>query len=145
MKSASRYVVVSVIVLSVAAFASLAFARGGHRSGGRDAGAGNLCTSGTLLDLSLSNVDLLIKVNGTQKAALDELKESAKNYSDSMSEVCAGDSPVDVPARLAAADERLQAALTGVRKLEPVADKFYATLDDEQKAEASRYVDWPGL
>ena len=39
----------------------------------------------------------------------------------------------------------LTAALTGVRKLKPVADKFYATLDDEQKAEASRYVDWPGL
>jgi hypothetical protein len=144
MKSTSRCAVVSVIVLSVAAFASFAFARGGHRGGGRDAGAGNLCMSGTLLDLSLSNIDLMIKVNGTQKAALDELKKSAKSYSDRMSEVCA-DSPVDVPARLAAADERLQAALAGVRKLKPVADRFYAALDDEQKAEANRYVDWPGL
>ena len=34
---------------------------------------------------------------------------------------------------------------TGVRKLKPVAEKFYATLNDEQKAHASLYVDWPGL
>jgi hypothetical protein len=33
----------------------------------------------------------------------------------------------------------------GARKLKPVAEKFYATLNDEQKAQVNNLVDWPGL
>ena len=63
-----------------------------------------------------------------------------------MARVCTGDSPADVPAKLAAADKRLDAAaLSGIRKLRPLAEKFYATLNDEQKAETNLFVDWPGL
>ena len=62
-----------------------------------------------------------------------------------MARVCTGDSPADVPAKLAAADKRLDAAFSGIRKLRPLAEKFYATLNDEQKAETNLFVDWPGL
>jgi hypothetical protein len=104
MKKASRFFVVSVAILSAAGLASDGLARGGHR-GGRM--AGNLCLSGTMLDLSLANLDVMIKVDGRQKAALEELKKGAKEYSDNMARVCTGDSPTDVPAKLAAADKRL--------------------------------------
>src|ERR1039458_10648008 len=52
MKSLSRYLVVSVLLLSAVALASGALARGGHR-GGRGGGAGgaSLCSSAALLDL----------------------------------------------------------------------------------------------
>jgi hypothetical protein len=40
---------------------------------------------------------------------------------------------LDVPARLTAAERRLDASLAGDRKLEPLAAKFYATLNDRQK------------
>ena len=68
MKKASRFLVVSVAILSAAGLASDALARGGHR-GGRM--GGNLCLSGAMLDLSsLANLDVMIKVDGRQKAAL---------------------------------------------------------------------------
>jgi hypothetical protein len=101
--------------------------------------------SGAMLDLSLANIDLMIKVDGTQKTALEEFKKGVREYSDNMSSVCTGDNPVDIPTKVAASDKRLDAALTGVRKLKPIADKFYTTLNDEQKAQANLYVDWPGL
>jgi hypothetical protein len=149
MKSLSRYLVVSVLLLSAVALASGALARGGHR-GGRGGGAGgaggaSLCSSAALLDLSLSNVDIMIKTTGTQTAALGELKKVAKEYSDDMSRVCAGENPMSFPAKLAAAEKRLDATLAGARKLKPVAEKFYAALNDEQKAQVNNLVDWPGL
>ena len=58
---------------------------------------GNLCLSGAMLDLSLANLDVMIKVDGRQKAALEELKKGATEYSDNMARVCTGDSPTDVP------------------------------------------------
>jgi LTXXQ motif family protein len=140
MKSASRFLVVSMAILSAAGLASDALARGGHR-GGRM--GGNTCLSGAMLDLSLANLDVMIKVDGRQKAALEELKKGAKEYSDNMAHVFTGDSPTDVPAKLAAADKRLDAALSGIRKLKPLAEKFYATLNDEQKARRTSL--WIGL
>src|ERR1700693_3081291 len=140
MKGMSRYFTVGIILLCAAAIASVALARGGGggrgggRGGPRGSGAsGNLCLSGSMLDLSLSRVDLLVRTTGNQKPALDELKKAATEYSDNMSRACAGDTPMDIPAKLAAADKRLDTALAGVRKLKPAVEKFYATLSDEQK------------
>jgi hypothetical protein len=146
MKSLSRPFVTSVVILFVIVLASGAFARGGHRGarGGGFAG-GNLCNSATLFDLSLSSLDIMIKTSGPQTAALDELKKVAKEYSDKMSGACAGDSPMSVPAKLAAAEKRLEVALSGTRKIRPIAENFYATLNDEQKAQANGLLDWPGL
>ena len=146
MKSLSRYLVVSVLLLSAVALASGALARGGHR-GGRGGGAGgaSLCSSAALLDLSLSNVDIMIKTSGNQMAALEELKKVAKENSDDISRVCAGENPMSLPAKMAAAEKRLDTTLNGARKLKPVAEKFYATLNDEQKAQVNTLVDWPGL
>jgi hypothetical protein len=146
MKSASRCLLVGVLILSAAALASAALARGGGRAGGRGTGVGGtLCLSGTMLEIGLSRIDILVKTSGSQKPALDDLKKAAKEYSDNMSHVCAGDSPIDVPAKLAASDKRLEAALSGVRKLRPAAEKFYTTLNDEQKSEFNLFVDFPGL
>jgi hypothetical protein len=145
MKSLSRYLVVSVVLLSVGALVSGALARGGHRGGRGGAGGASLCSNAALLDLSLSNVDIMIKTTGTQTAALEELKKVVKEYSDDMSRVCAGENPMSLPAKMAAAEKRLDATLNGARKLKPVAEKFYATLNDEQKAQVNNLVDWPGL
>jgi hypothetical protein len=80
-----------VIILS-AALVSVAFARGGGRGGGRSlAAVGALCLSGARLDSSLSTIDILIKPNGSQKAALEELKKAAKDYFDNMLQVCASE------------------------------------------------------
>jgi hypothetical protein len=146
MKRASRSWLIGIAILSAAAVASVALARGGGgRGGGRIASGGNLCLSGSLLELSLTRIDVLVKPTGNQKAPFQDLKKAAKDYSDTMSRACAGDSPKDIPAQIAASDMRLEAALAGVRKLKPAAEKFYGTLNDEQKAEATNFMDWPGL
>jgi ABC-type transporter Mla subunit MlaD len=145
MKNPSRFLIVGVAVLLAAALASGAFARGG-RGGGRGIGiSAILCLSGTQLDRSLTTIDALIKTNGSHKTALDDLKKGVKDYSDSLSRACGGDVPMDIPSKFAASEKRLEAALTGIRKLKPLADKFYATLNDEQKNEASLFIDLPGL
>jgi LTXXQ motif family protein len=145
MKSAPRCLLVGVIILSAAFLASVALGRGGrHGGGGAGAAGGNLCISATLLDIRLSSLDVILRTTGNQKAALEELRKVAKQNSDDMSRVCADDSPVSLPAKLTTAENRLEAALAGARRLKPVAEKFYATLNDEQKAQAN-LVDWPGL
>jgi hypothetical protein len=145
MNNLSRYLVVGVVLLSVGALVSGALARGGHRGARGGVGGASLCSNAALLDLSLSNVDIMIKTTGTQTADLEELKKVAEEYSDDMSHVCAGENPMSLPAKLAAAEKRLDATLAGARKLKPVAEKFYATLNDEQKAQVNNLVDWPGL
>ncbi len=139
-----RWLIVLVAVVSAAAVASVAMARGGGRGGGRIAAPGTLCLSADLFNLSLTRTDILVKTSGQQKAAFDELKKAAKEFSDNMSRVCA-DNPTDIPARAAASEKRLEALMAGVRKMRPLAEKFYATLNDEQKGEANNFIDWPGL
>lgn len=147
MNRQARFLIIGVaVVLCAAALGSVALARGGGRGGVRGGiASGNLCLTGTMLDLNLSRVDLLIKTNGSQKPALEQVKKAAKEYSDSMSQACAGDTPMDLPAKLEASEKRLDAALAGVRKLKPAVEKFYATLNDEQKGEANLFIDLPGL
>jgi hypothetical protein len=124
MKGTSRYLMVVAVILSVA-LVSVALARGGGGRGvGRSlAAAGTLCLSGARLDRSLSTIDILIKPNSSQKAALEELKKAAKEYSENMLKVCDGDSPTDIPAKLAGADKRL---------------------DDSSSQYESTFIDWPG-
>jgi LTXXQ motif family protein len=147
MKSGSRVLLVGVVILSAAALASIALARGGGGRGGGRGGAaiGTLCFSGGQFDRSLTTIDLLIKPSGNQKTALDDLRKGAKEYAETMSRACSGDSPMDIPAKLAASDKRLEAALTGLRKLKPVAEKFYDTLNDEQKMQVNLFIELPGL
>jgi hypothetical protein len=117
----------------------------GPRRWARRRGERNLCLSGSLLNLSLSRLDLLVKPTVSQKPVLEELKKAAKEYSDNVTRACSGDAPMDLPAKLAASDKRLETALAGVRKLKPTIEKFYATLTDEQKGEANLFIDLPGL
>jgi LTXXQ motif family protein len=145
MKNAPQFLLVGAVILSGGLLASVALGRGGHHGGGGvGAAGGNLCISATLLELRLSSVDVILRTAGSQRTALDEVRKVAKQNSDDMSRVCGGDSPVSLPAKLTAAEKRLEAALTGARRLTPVAEKFYATLNDEQKAQAN-LLDWPGL
>jgi hypothetical protein len=146
MKSAPKYFLISTVILANAVLGSIALARGGghHGGGGVAAAGGNLCISATLLDLRLSSLDVILKPTANQKTALEEVRKVAKQNADDMSRVCAGDTPASLPAKLTAAERRLEAALIGARRLIPVAEKFYATLNDEQKTQAN-LLDWPGL
>ncbi len=142
MKVLLQCVATSAVCLSIAA--TVALARGGHH-GGRGGGFTGLCTNAASLDLTLSNIDTLLKTSGVQKAALEELQRVAKENSENMSRVCmVGDGPMSFTAKLKAAEKRLDVALAGDRKLETAAEKFYASLNDKQKELVDDLVFWPG-
>jgi LTXXQ motif family protein len=148
MRIAARCLMVIAMILSTATLSSTGFARGMHgavRARGGGGVSGNLCGSGSALETSLAILDILIKPNESQKAALDELKKVAKEYSNNMSRVCAVDIPPSVPEKLAASETFLETALAGTRSLKPVAEKFYASLSDDQKAQVDSLVFWPGF
>jgi hypothetical protein len=90
--------------------------------GRRASGFVSLCRSAAFLDLTLSNIE--IKTSGDQTAVLEELQKVAKDNSENMSRVCASsDGPMDFRAELTAAEKRLDVALAGDRKLEPLAPR----------------------
>jgi hypothetical protein len=134
----------STVILTLAALASVALARGGaHLSHGP--ALQSFCTSAVTITNGLSAIEILAKPTPEQQAALDEFKAVAKQNVDAMTAACSGPYPATLPERIAASEKRLDAALAGIRRLKPAADKFYATLNDEQKAEASALLVLPGI
>ena len=134
------------LILAVTVLASVAHAQrhGGRRAGGA-LGIGGLCGSAATIGTGLTTIELMVKPTPEQQAALNELKAVAKLNADTMTVACAGGYPSTLPDRMAASEKRLDAALAGIRKLKPVAEKFYATLSDEQKSQTSILLLLPGL
>ena len=133
----------SVVILILAELASVAQAQ--RRGGVHGLALQTLCTSAVTVTNGLSAIEILAKPTPEQQAALNELKAVAKLNVDAMTAVCAGPYPATLPERLTASEKRLDAALAGIRRLKPAAEKFYATLNDEQKAEASSLLVLPGI
>jgi hypothetical protein len=52
---------------------------GASASSGAERVGGTLCLSGTMLEIGLSRIDVLIKTSGSQKPALDDLKKPPRN------------------------------------------------------------------
>jgi len=76
---------------------------------------------------------------------LKNLKTVAKENSENMSRVCTGgDGPMNFTAKLTAAEKHLDVPLAGDRKLEPVAEQFYVTPNDQQRDLVTDLVFWPG-
>lgn len=106
---------------------------------------GGLCSSASGFDAGLTTVEIIVKPTEGQKSALNELKTVSKLNSEAMTALCRADNPRSLPARLTASEQRLEAALAGIRKLKPAAEKFYASLNDEQKAQVNDLLMLPGL
>jgi hypothetical protein len=136
----------AVVILALALLLSVAQAQ---RHGGRHVGTGltfgSLCGSATTIGNGLGAIELMVKPTPEQQTALDELKGVAKANAEALTQACAGTYPASIPERLAASEKRLEAALDGIRRLKPAAEKFYAALNDEQKKEANGLLILPGM
>jgi hypothetical protein len=132
-----------LLILAFLALVSAAQARmGGRHMGGGGALLG-VCGSAVGITNGLVTTEVMVKPTPDQQSALDELKAIAKQNVDAMTAACVGAYSGTLPERLAASEGRLEAALTGLRKLKPAADKFYAMLSDEQKKEVSSLIIFP--
>ena len=120
------------------------YARGGPARG-RSAARGNpggrsveadLCSGQTagLTDWPIERISQTVEPNDEQRANLDELRDATANALDQLKTACPTALPSTPTGRIEAMRQRLDAMLAAVRTVRPVLEKFYDSLNDEQKA-----------
>jgi LTXXQ motif family protein len=111
-----------------------AYALGGT-SGGRSVEA-DLCSGQTagLTDWPIERIAHTVEPNDAQRAILDELRNATAQALDQLKVACPTELPSTPTGRLAAMRHRLEAMVSAVRTMRPVIEKFYNSLNDEQKA-----------
>jgi LTXXQ motif family protein len=110
-----------------------AYARGS--AGGRSVEA-DLCSGQTagLTDWPIERIAQTVEPNDAQRAVLDELKDATARALDILNAACPTALPSTPTGRIEAMRQRLDAMLQAVRTVQAVVEKFYQSLNDEQKA-----------
>ena len=119
--------------------------RGGRNnrgvSSGRAFAAGrsieaDLCIGQTagLTDWPIERIAQTVEPNDAQRAILDELKGATAQALDQVKAACPTALPSTPTGRIEAMRQRLEAMLAAVRTVRPVLEKFFDSLNDEQKA-----------
>ena len=109
---------------------------GGRGSaGGRSVGA-DLCNGqiAGLTDWPIERIAQTVEPNDAQRAVLDELKAATAQALDTLKAACPTALPSTPTGRIEAMHQRLDAMLQAVRTVRPAVEKFYQSLNDEQKA-----------
>ena len=114
------------------------YARGGYArgsTGGRSVEA-DLCSGQTagLTDWPIERIAQTVEPNDVQRAVLDELKDATAQALEILKAACPTALPSTPTGRIEAMRQRLDAMLQAVRTVRPVVEKFYQSLNDEQKA-----------
>jgi len=84
--------------------------------------------------LPIDQIQQAIHPNATQLAALDDLANASVKAAQGIKSACPTQISLTAPARLAAMQQRIDAMIAAVATVEPPLQKFYDSLDDEQKA-----------
>ena len=79
-----------------------------------------------------------VRPDERQAAALNELRVATDEAAKIVQAACPGDPPLTPPGRLAAMEQRVHGLLQASQRLKPALDKFYGSLNDEQKARFNR-------
>jgi hypothetical protein len=87
-----------------------------------------------LTDWPIERISQVVEPTDAQRAALDEFKSASAKSIDILKAACPNDLPSIPTGRLAAMESRLQVMLAAVQTVRPPLDRFYETLNDEQKA-----------
>jgi ABC-type transporter MlaC component len=120
------------------------YARGGSARG-RAAARGNaggrsveadLCSGQTagLTDWPIERISQTVEPNDEQRAILDELRDATAKALDQLKAACPTALPSTPTGRIEAMRQRLDAMVAAARTVRPVLEKFYDSLNDEQKA-----------
>src|SRR5207244_9872503 len=99
----------------------------------------DLCSGQTagLTDWPIERIAQTVEPNDAQRAVLDELKDATAKALDILKAACPTSLPSTPTGRVEAMRQRLEAMLQAVRTVRPVVEKFYESLNDEQKARFS--------
>jgi hypothetical protein len=88
----------------------------------------------TLTEWPIERIAGAVQPNETQRAALEELKAAAARAIELLKSACPTELPSTPTGRLAAMRQRIETMLQAVQIVRPALEKFYASLNDEQKA-----------
>jgi len=107
-------------------------------AGGRSVGA-DLCSGQTagLTDWPIERIAQTVEPNDAQRAALGALKDATAKALDILKAACPTALPSTPTGRIQAMRQRLEAMRQAVRTVRPALEKFYESLNDEQKARFS--------
>jgi LTXXQ motif family protein len=84
--------------------------------------------------LPIDQIQQAIQPNDAQRAALDELANASVKAAQDIKAACPTQLALTAPARLAAMQQRIEAMIAGVGTVQAPLQKFYDSLNDEQKA-----------
>jgi hypothetical protein len=115
------------------------YARGRSAARGNSGGPSveaDLCSGQTagLTDWPIERISQTVEPNDEQRAILDELRDATAKALDQLKAACPTALPSTPTGRIEAMSQRLDAMLAAVRTVRPVLEKFYDSLNDEQKA-----------
>ncbi len=82
-----------------------------------------------------SEIEARLHPNDTQRAALQVLQDTSAEAAETLKAACQPGDVMTPPARFAAIAKRLDTMLQAVKQVRAALEDFYATLDDEQKAQ----------
>jgi len=112
---------------------SRAYERGG--AGGQGSAATQICSGDArgLTDFPIEQISRQVQPTQEQEGLLNDLKASTDKAVQILQAACPNDLPATPTGRLAAMRIRVQAMLQAVQTVRPALDKFYDSLNDEQK------------
>jgi hypothetical protein len=82
-----------------------------------------------------ADIDARLHLNDTQRAALQVLQNTSADAAQRLKAACQASGAMTPPARLASVSNRLDIMLQAVKDVRGALEGFYATLNDEQKAQ----------
>jgi len=102
---------------------------------GQSSAATQICSGDPrgLTDFPIEQISRQVEPTQAQQALLDSLKAATDKAVQTLQAACPNDLPATPTGRLAAMRIRVQAMLQAVQTVRPALDKFYASLNDEQK------------
>jgi len=97
-----------------------------------------MCQATAQPEWPVSRIEDAVHPTERQRAALKDLRDATTQAARVVQAACPTDLPLTPPGRLAAMEGRIDALRQGAQVLRPALAKFYAALNDEQKARLNR-------
>ena len=117
-------------------YAGAAYEAPRRRNGAYFAGEWRICSGQAegVTDFSIQKIAQQVEPDQAQQALLEELKDASLKAVNILKAACPTELPSTAPGRLAAMRSRVDAMLEAVRTVRPALEKFYPSLNDEQRA-----------
>jgi LTXXQ motif family protein len=106
------------------------------RTGGSEQRTAEVCSNQApeLTDWPIERISEVVEPTDAQRPALDELRAASAKVIEMLRSGCPKDLQSIPTGRLAAMESRLQVMLAAVQTVRPALERFYQSLNDEQKA-----------